>query len=346
MERPSFVGHYTQFLEEDNSHYPGSDELLSIGSAVGKKLGLSRIGVHVETLLPGRRTSYPHAESDEEEFGFVLEGNLHVWIDGCLHALKPGDFVALPAGTGIAHTFLNNSDSVVRLLVGGEATKKTNKIIYPLNDEQNLVKKTQEQLWENAPKHVMGPHNGLPDRPSKNWKAIRIMTDRMILRPFEFSDSEAVFNYARNPNVAKWVTWEPHKSLADSMAFIRFAHDNYLKGNTVDPLAITLKSNPGYVIGAVGAFWVNRPHKIMELGATLSEEYWGKGLMVEALRALVDHCWKNSDVVRIQSRCKLGNLQSRKMMQKMGMTFEGLMRSSLYCKGKHWDMEMFGLVRK
>nr|MBA2404737.1 cupin domain-containing protein [Bdellovibrionales bacterium] len=104
MNRPSFIGHYLDFLDDDDAHYPGSDELLSIGSAVGKKLGLKKIGIHIETLLPGRRTSWPHAESEEEEFGFVIEGNPDVWIDGTLHALKPGDFVAFPSGTGIAHT--------------------------------------------------------------------------------------------------------------------------------------------------------------------------------------------------------------------------------------------------
>lgn len=145
--RPSFIGHYTEFLDDDSSSYPGSSELLSIGSAVGKKLGLQRIGVHIETLLPGRRTSYPHAESDEEEFAYVIEGNPHVWINGDLHPLRPGDFVAFPAGTGITHTFINNAATPAVLLVGGEARKDSNRIIYPL-DEVNLVRKTQERLWK------------------------------------------------------------------------------------------------------------------------------------------------------------------------------------------------------
>jgi uncharacterized cupin superfamily protein len=61
-------------------------------------------------LQSGRRTSWPHAESLEEEFAYVIEGHPQVWIDGHRHDLRPGDFVAFPAGTGITHTFLNNSD--------------------------------------------------------------------------------------------------------------------------------------------------------------------------------------------------------------------------------------------
>ena len=59
--------------EPDNSTYPDSNELFSIGAPLAR-LGLRRIGIHHERLPPGRRTSYPHAESDEEEFIYVLEG--------------------------------------------------------------------------------------------------------------------------------------------------------------------------------------------------------------------------------------------------------------------------------
>jgi uncharacterized cupin superfamily protein len=164
MERPPFIGNYKDFIEADDSHYPGSDELLSIGSPVGKKLGLKNIGIHIETLLPGRRTSWPHAESAEEEFAYIIEGNPHVWIDGNIHELKPGDFVAFPAGTGIAHTFLNNTNSVCLLLVGGEATKPHNKIFYPMHPEENKVRKEKGVLWEDYPKRPLGPHNGIPTK--------------------------------------------------------------------------------------------------------------------------------------------------------------------------------------
>jgi len=164
MERPSFIGNYKDFMGEDDSHYPESAELMSFGAPIGKKLGLQKIGIHVELIYPGRRTSWPHAESKEEEFAFVLEGNPDVWIDGHLHSLVPGDFVAFPSGTGIAHTFLNNTDKNVLLLVGGEANKADNKIVYPLNPEASERLKKQDCLWEDPPKHELGPHDGRPHR--------------------------------------------------------------------------------------------------------------------------------------------------------------------------------------
>ena len=168
--RSSYIVHYTAIMSPDKAKYPGSNELLSIGSSFSKCFGFKKIGVHHELLLPGRRTSYPHAESSEEEFVYVLEGKPHVWIEGFVYQLKPGDGVGFPAGTGIAHTVLNNTKSNVRLLVVGEADKKRNKIVYPLNPELRHVKKAK--WWENAPKRVLGPHSGRPKR-ARNTKHLR-----------------------------------------------------------------------------------------------------------------------------------------------------------------------------
>ncbi len=164
--RPSFIGNYKDLLDPDDAAYPGSDEILSFGAPVGRKLGLKKLGIHVEVLPPRRRTSWPHAESDEEEFAYVISGTPHVWIDGHIHALVPGDFVALPAGTGIAHTFINDSDDVVVLLVGGEATKKGNQIHYPVNSARNEELALRGLHWADAPVRPLGPHDGKPKQSS------------------------------------------------------------------------------------------------------------------------------------------------------------------------------------
>ena len=152
--RPPFIKHWREIQGEDTSVYPGSDELLSINSRLGEATGLVKIGVHHERLPPGRRTSWPHAESQEEEFVYVVEGAPQVWINGHLHDLEPGDFVGFPAGTGIVHTFINNSDKDVRLLVCGETSKKENQYIYPLNPERN--REIGDELWSEWPKQTLG----------------------------------------------------------------------------------------------------------------------------------------------------------------------------------------------
>ncbi|MCC8404517.1 cupin domain-containing protein [Paraburkholderia sp. MMS20-SJTN17] len=157
MQRPSFIKHWTELEDPDDKHYPGDTELIGIGAPLARKLGLNRIGIHHVRLLPGRRTSYPHAESAEEEFVYVLEGTPDAWIDGNLHRLKPGDAVAFPAGTGICHSFLNNTSQEVRLIVIGETPKSENRIRYPKNETYEL---TREDRWVDWPARPIGPHDG------------------------------------------------------------------------------------------------------------------------------------------------------------------------------------------
>jgi uncharacterized cupin superfamily protein len=159
MTRPDFIRHWTELEGGDDNHYPGDTELMSIGAPLARKLGLTRIGIHHNRLPPGRRTSYPHAESAEEEFVFVVEGTPDVWIDGELYRLSPGDAVGFPAGTGICHTFINNTAEEVRLLVIGEANKPENRIRYPMNETYEA---TRSDRWVNWPKRALKSHDGRP----------------------------------------------------------------------------------------------------------------------------------------------------------------------------------------
>lgn len=161
--RPDFIRHWTDLEGGDDEHYPGDTERLSIRAPLARRFGLTRIAVHHDRLLPGRRTSYPHAEGGEEEFIFVLEGTPDAWIDGRLHRLSPGDAVGFPAGTGISHTFLNNTREEVRLLVVGEPSKSENKVYYPLHPEHQ---RSRSDGWNDPPARELGGHDGkarIPD---------------------------------------------------------------------------------------------------------------------------------------------------------------------------------------
>ncbi|MGX9309290.1 cupin domain-containing protein [Pantoea ananatis] len=161
--RPDCILHWQALEGDDNAQYSDSNERMSIGTPLAKLSGLTRLCIHHERLPPGRRMSYPHAESAEEEFIYVLEGYPHAWINGELYPLSPGEAVAFPAGTGICHTFINNSDADARFLVIGEVSKAENRITYPLNRDYEA---TREDKWLNPPQQQMGTHPGLPDKKS------------------------------------------------------------------------------------------------------------------------------------------------------------------------------------
>jgi uncharacterized cupin superfamily protein len=167
--RPPCIAHWSDIEEGEAWSYAGDDERMSLGAAFGRHFGLERIGIHHERLLPGHRSSYPHAESAEEEFVYVIEGAPDAWIDGVIHRLEPGDAVGFPAGTGLCHTFINNTDGEVRLLVVGERPKAENRIFYARNPERRAMR---DDWWEDVPAREMGRHDGLSDR-VRDWRAGR-----------------------------------------------------------------------------------------------------------------------------------------------------------------------------
>jgi uncharacterized cupin superfamily protein len=166
-ERPPFIIRGAD-VDERRHQYPNSDEKMSPSRPIGARAGLLRIGVHLVRVMPGTRTSWPHAEEDEEEFVYVVDGEVDAWIDGELHHMVAGDFAAFPAGTGISHVFLNNGDRDALLLSGGEAAKSDSRIFYPLNPGRKKDM-AWSNWWDDVPARKLGPHDGLPDalRPPK-----------------------------------------------------------------------------------------------------------------------------------------------------------------------------------
>jgi uncharacterized cupin superfamily protein len=166
LPRPPFVKAVAELPSNADRGYAGSDEVLSIATHLGRPLGLTRLGVRIERVPPGRRTSWPHAHSHEEELLYVLEGEPDVWVNGQVHRLKPGDVVGFPAGTGVAHTLINNGRADVRVLVVGENRPTEDKLIYPLHPAHQTSLPAAER-WNDAPKQELGPHDGLPDAKRK-----------------------------------------------------------------------------------------------------------------------------------------------------------------------------------
>lgn len=164
--RPSFIVSMSDVPERSHV-YPQSEERMGPVRCLGKEAGLVRIGVNLQRLPPGTRSSWPHAEEDEEEFVYVMEGVVDAWIDGSLHRMVAGDLAAFPAGTGICHCFINNSDQEALLLVGGEAPKPGSRIVYPINPSRRADMQPSD-WWSDAPPRPRGPHDGIPDARRKS----------------------------------------------------------------------------------------------------------------------------------------------------------------------------------
>lgn len=84
----------------------------------------------------------------------------------------------------------------------------------------------------------------------------------------------------------------------------------------------------------------------MELAYAIGEPYWGKGIVAEASRACIDYAFREFDVTRVQAHCKTENELSARVMQKVGMTFEGTFRSAIFHRNRHWDLHSYSVLRE
>jgi uncharacterized cupin superfamily protein len=89
--------------------------LVSLGDAAG----LTRLGVHLIRIPPGKESFIPHAHSVQEEFVFVLEGAADAVLDGVRHPIGPGDFVGFPTD-GVVHSIVSRGPGDLVYLTGGE----------------------------------------------------------------------------------------------------------------------------------------------------------------------------------------------------------------------------------
>lgn len=177
------------------------------------------------------------------------------------------------------------------------------------------------------------------------WRPPRLESERLILRSLVMSDAESIFKYTSNENVARYVGWDAHKNIDDTRNYIRdVAYSKYSDGQA-EPLGIELKTNPGVIIGTVGAFWSNKNMKILEIGFALAEEQWGKGIIVEAATTLLLYLCGNYEFGRIQIRCKVPNFQSARVIEKLGFKFEGIAKQAFFSKMQFWDMRVYSLAR-
>ena len=112
---------------------------------------IRRMGIRHDTVMPGWRSSQPHAERDEEEMVFILEGTPDLWTDGTLYRMKPGEAAGWPGRDGMAHCLINNTDKPVRMLTIGEASRYSSKIHFPLTRDMDDWLKKLDKLWTDPP---------------------------------------------------------------------------------------------------------------------------------------------------------------------------------------------------
>ncbi|AKM19492.1 MULTISPECIES: GNAT family N-acetyltransferase [Geobacillus] len=171
-----------------------------------------------------------------------------------------------------------------------------------------------------------------------------LTTERLILRKLTLDDAYDLFDYASNPENCKYLPWRPHHTIEDSIQFLEFVIKSYKEGSLA-PWGIVSKAD-NKMIGTIDIVkWLPNHHKA-EIGFVLSYKYWGKGLAVEAANKIIEFGFDKMELNRIEAFAMIENVQSLRVLQKLGMQFEGVMREHWYIKGKFRDMAIYSILKR
>ena len=169
-------------------------------------------------------------------------------------------------------------------------------------------------------------------------------TERLVLRPLKGKDLDDLFEYTQDEETARYVTWNANQAIEQAEQFLNYVLSNYEQGKEA-PWAIVWKET-GKMIGTIDFIHLLLDdNKQAELGYALSRQLWGKGIVTEAVARVMAYGFEELKLERIQARCMEGNIGSARVMEKVGMTYEGTLRRLIFIKEAFHDVKMYSMLR-
>jgi len=142
------------------------------------------------------------------------------------------------------------------------------------------------------------------------------------MRPPIIEDAEVIFSkYAQDAEVTRYLTWRPHAEIEDSRAYLNRCLSLWSEGSAF-PWVLIRREDSEFI----GMLEARIDRYKMDLGYVLAKSEWGKGYMPEAVRAIIDWAMNQSGIYRIWAVCDLENRASARVMEKVGMEREGILR--------------------
>jgi ribosomal-protein-alanine N-acetyltransferase len=149
-----------------------------------------------------------------------------------------------------------------------------------------------------------------------------LITERLILRRPQLTDAVALFEeYCQDPEVTKYLIWRPHKDIQETISFLTGCLARWESGEELT-WGITQKGEE-QVIGMVACRL--RGHAA-DIGYVIARRYWNRGFVTEAVRAVVEWAAKLEPIFRVWAVCDTANGASARVLEKVGMTREGVLR--------------------
>lgn len=167
----------------------------------------------------------------------------------------------------------------------------------------------------------------------RNLGSIELETKRLFLRRFVVEDAKAMFeNWASDSENVRYVTWDPHPNPQVTQASIERWLRHYQEENTYK-WAICKKEDTKQVIGDISVVSQDPQKEICEVGYILGKNFWGQGIMTEALRAVLHFLLLEVGFKEVQAKYVSLNPASGRVMEKAGMHYLTTLPNAVARKG-------------
>ena len=171
----------------------------------------------------------------------------------------------------------------------------------------------------------------------------RLETPRLILRKLTVDDVEDVFAYSSDEKVTRFLRWGPHRTLEQTESYVRTVLEEYQEGRD-GPWGIEHRE-AAKVVGAIHLMGISAQHRKAEIGFLLSRSYWGRGLMPEALASVLQYSFERIGLNRVEAFCILENRAGMRVLEKVGMEREGVLRDYLVQKGAFQSFALYSRLK-
>ena len=168
-----------------------------------------------------------------------------------------------------------------------------------------------------------------------------ITTERLTLRKLTRADAQDVYKYASDGRVTEYLLWSPHTTVQHSRRYLMLLEKKYRRCEFYD---WGVEYN-GHIIGTCGFTSFSVENQSAEVGYVLGYDAWGQGIAAEALRAVIKYGFEVLGLNRIEGRYMKGNDRSLSVMKKCAMTYEGMLRSSVFAKGAYRDVCVCSILK-
>ena len=166
---------------------------------------------------------------------------------------------------------------------------------------------------------------------------MQLRLKRCTIRPWRLDDAESLAKHANNRKV-----WLGLRDLFPHPYTIDDAHEFLQKKITEQSATIFCIEIDGAAVGGIGIHPGQDVHRHTgELGYWLSEDFWGRGIMTEAVATFTDFCFENFSLRRIYAEPFANNPASARVLEKAGFTFEGRVKNNVVKDGQLLDSLLY-----